>query len=466
MEGALNPPENLHCARRRFKPYPAYKDSGVEWVREIPAHWVSLALSRVSVSRCDGPFGSSLKSEHYSNEGVRVVRLQNIGWAEFSGSDEAYIDDAYAKQLGDHSVVADDLLIAGLGDEGHPVGRACTAPQNIEPAMVKADCFRFRLDQRRLTSQFAAYQLSATASATAGLLSTGSTRSRINLTATAARKITLPPIQEQEIITGFLDRETARIDALVAKKEQLIALLQERRTALITRAITKGLDPNAPMKDSGFDWVGDIPEHWVVRPLKHFLRMPLAYGVLKPDKYDGVDGVRLIRILDVEAGHVREEQLDVISPEQSKEYGRTIVKTGDLVVSVVGTIGRAFIVPPSLAGANLSRALARIQLKPSLEPPFLEYSLASASFLSFVELIPAGTAQKVLNLEELDQYPLAAPLGVRDQQQIVQRLNEETEAISALIRRVRSAIDCLKELRTALISEAVTGKIDVRGEAA
>jgi type I restriction enzyme, S subunit len=149
---------------RRFKPYPGYKDSDVKWLGEIPAHWNSLALSRVTLSRCDGPFGSGLKSEHYSGTGVRVIRLQNIGWAEFLDVDRAYIDEEYARELGDHSVMTNDLLIAGLGDEAHPVGRSCVAPNGIEPAMVKADCFRLRLDRRRAVPRFAAYQLSASAS--------------------------------------------------------------------------------------------------------------------------------------------------------------------------------------------------------------------------------------------------------------------------------------------------------------
>jgi type I restriction enzyme S subunit len=273
---------------KRFKPYPAYEDSGVEWLGEIPAGWGCLALARVTVSRCDGPFGSGLKSEHYSGAGVRVVRLQNIAWAEFSDSDEAYIDEGYAGELGDHSVVAGDLLIAGLGDEGHPVGRACTAPEGIEPAMVKADCFRFRLDRRLLLPGFAAYQLSATASAAAGSLATGATRSRMNLTTTAARKVALPPLEEQRGIAAFLDRETARIDALVAKKERLIELLQEKRTALITQAVTKGLDPNVPMKDSGVEWLGEIPAHWEVWRLKHVSGGLTVGVVVNPSQYVGM----------------------------------------------------------------------------------------------------------------------------------------------------------------------------------
>jgi type I restriction enzyme S subunit len=218
------------------------KDSGIEWLGEIPAHWDCPAIARVTLSRCDGPFGSGLKSEHYSSEGVRVIRLQNIGWAEFSDADEAYVDDAYAKALGDHSVQAEDLLIAGLGDETHPVGRACVAPESIEPAMVKADCFRFRLDRRRLVPQFAAYQLSATSAATAGSLSTGATRSRMNLTSMAARKIALPPFDEQESIVELLDQDGKRCWAILRRIREAIVRVKELRTALISAAVTGKID--------------------------------------------------------------------------------------------------------------------------------------------------------------------------------------------------------------------------------
>jgi type I restriction enzyme S subunit len=157
------------------------KDSGVEWLGKIPAHWECLALSRLSLTRCDGPFGSGLKSEHYSESGVRVVRLQNIGSGEFYDTDKAYISKGYAAKLGDHSVLSGDLLVAGLGDDAHPVGRACVAPEGIMPAMVKADCFRFRLDVRLVLPRFAAYQMSATATASAGAISTGATRSTLGL---------------------------------------------------------------------------------------------------------------------------------------------------------------------------------------------------------------------------------------------------------------------------------------------
>jgi type I restriction enzyme, S subunit len=231
-----------HTVTKGLDPSAPMKDPGIEWLGKIPAHWDCLSLARVTLSRCDGPFGSGLKSEHYTDEGVRVVRLQNIGWAEFSDTDRAYLGEKYASELGDHSVIGDDLLIAGLGDEGHPVGRACIAPEGIEPAMVKADCFRFRLDLRRLLPQFAAYQLSATAAAAAGSMSTGATRSRMNLTVSASRKVAVPPRDEQYAIVKLLDRDGECLRAMVGRIRDAIERLNELRTALISAAVTGKID--------------------------------------------------------------------------------------------------------------------------------------------------------------------------------------------------------------------------------
>lgn len=218
------------------------KPSGLDWLGEIPKHWEVCKLKRVTNSRCDGPFGSGLKSEHYSDEGVRVIRLQNIRFAQFDDRDAAFIDPEYYKELGDHSVLPGDLLVAGLGDENNPVGRACVAPSSIGPAMVKADCFRFRLNPNRASSAYIALQLSTTATALAGALATGTTRGRMNLTATEDREIGLPPVIEQAAITAYLDAETTKLDAMVEKVEEAVERLQEYRTALITAAVTGKID--------------------------------------------------------------------------------------------------------------------------------------------------------------------------------------------------------------------------------
>jgi type I restriction enzyme, S subunit len=230
------------AATRGLDPSVTLKPSGVPWLGDVPQHWEVIALARVCTSRCDGPFGSGLKSAHYTDEGVRVVRLQNIGSGEFRDGDGAFISADHYATLGDHSVVEGDLLVAGLGDEKTPAGRACVAPSRIEPAMVKADCFRFRLHRGRVIAQFLAQQLSATASAATACLSTGATRLRINLSTTASRAVGMPPISEQRQILQSIDEETAPLIATISRLDREIELLREYRTRLVADVVVGRLD--------------------------------------------------------------------------------------------------------------------------------------------------------------------------------------------------------------------------------
>jgi len=232
-----------HAVTKGLNPDAPMKPSCVEWLGDVPEHWRVMALGRVTASRCDGPFGSGLKSEHYTDAGVRVVRLQNIRRDGFNGLDEAFIDaDYFECNLSRHDVVRGDVLIAGLGDDKNTVGRACVAPVGIEPAMVKADCFRFRVDKTQVLPGFIATQLSASSEADAGVMSSGSTRSRIPLSVMATRRLAIPPIEEQIEIADFLDSETARLDTLTTEAQRAIDLLQERRTALISAAVTGSIN--------------------------------------------------------------------------------------------------------------------------------------------------------------------------------------------------------------------------------
>ena len=231
-----------HAVTKGLDPAAPMKDSGLEWVGEVPAHWQVKALKRVTESCCDGPFGSGLKSEHYVDDGVRVVRLQNIKEQGFDPSDAAYIDVNYFETaLFRHNVRQGDVLIAGLGDERNLVGRACVAPAGVEPAMVKADCFRFRLGPEA-NPEFVAFQLNAGAEYASGKMSTGSTRSRIALSSMMERLVVIPPLPEQQEIVRRLDSKVAAATALVKQAEAGIVLLLERRAALIAAAVTGKID--------------------------------------------------------------------------------------------------------------------------------------------------------------------------------------------------------------------------------
>lgn len=218
------------------------KPSGVEWLGDVPEHWKVPQLRRVAFARCDGPFGSGLTSAHYTQHGVRVIRLQNIGAAEFKDEDKAYISPLHYASLGDHSAMKDDLLIAGLGDERNPAGRACVAPAGIEPAMVKADCFRFRLDSSQVDPFFAALQLTATAVVASAILSTGATRQRINLTSAACRAIAFPPLAEQNTVIESICKDTAALTSGIKMLRSEISLIREYRTRLITDVVTGQFD--------------------------------------------------------------------------------------------------------------------------------------------------------------------------------------------------------------------------------
>lgn len=231
-----------HAVTKGLNPDAPMKDSGVEWLGEVPAHWELTPLARISLERCDGPFGSGIKSEHYTDEGALVVRLQNIRAGLFCKGEPVFLDGHYfLEKLRGHEVREGDLLVAGLGDDNNLLGRACVAPV-LGMALVKADCFRFRLDIKRAVPEFVAWQLSAGASYDAGILATGTTRSRIPLSIMSSRKVVLPSVEEQEVIAAFVDRENTKIDSLKVESERAIALLKERRAALISAAVTGQID--------------------------------------------------------------------------------------------------------------------------------------------------------------------------------------------------------------------------------
>ena len=235
-----------------------FASSGVEWLGDVPKHWKVLQLRRVASARCDGPFGSGLTSAHYAEHGIRVIRLQNIGSTEFKAADKAYISPLHYASLGDHSVIRGDLLIAGLGDERNPPGRACVAPDDIEPAMVKADCFRFRLDPRQVDPFFVALQLTATAVVASAILSTGATRQRINLTSAAYRAIAFPSLAEQNAIIEYIRKDTAALTAGIKMLHNEISLMREYRARLISDVVRGQLDvreavSSLPNEDSETD---------------------------------------------------------------------------------------------------------------------------------------------------------------------------------------------------------------------
>jgi len=294
----------------------------------------------------------------------------------------------------------------------------------------------------------------------------------MNLTTTASRKLALPSPDEQRAIAAFLDRETARIDALVTKKEWLIELLQERRTALITRAVTKGLDPNVSMKDSGVEWLGEIPVDWDVKKLKRLALRP-GSGIQM-----GPFGSMLKEVSVSDTGYKLYGQENTISGDFAKgwrwlseeqyhglrEYW---LRAGDIVVTRKGSIGNARMVPREFEPGTIDSDTIRIRVDEGVvHSEFLVLLLHEAWYVNEqIGSFRRGAVLGGLNTATVANLVLAVPPRA-EQRQLLTWIRQHQDRLDGLIERVRDAIARLKELRTALISAAVTGKIDVRKETA
>jgi len=276
----------------------------------------------------------------------------------------------------------------------------------------------------------------------------------------------LPPLDEQRAIAAFLDSETTRVDALIQKKQRQIELLHEKRTALISHAVTKGLDPDVPMKDSGIDWLGEVPTHWHVCPLM-FLTPPfrkIMYGIVLPGPHEE-GGIPIVKAGNVAPGKLQRHLLKCTTPEIEAKYARARLRAGDLVFAIRGSIGAVEMVPDDVAGANITQDVARVAPRAGVDPTWLLYALKAGPVQAQAAARTLGATIRGLNIGDLKRLCLPVPPR-QEQTRIAEHLNVATERIHALTARVQESIERLREYRTALISAAVTGKIDIRREVA
>jgi type I restriction enzyme S subunit len=259
-----------------------------------------------------------------------------------------------------------------------------------------------------------------------------------------------------------LDRETGRIDALIEKKERQIELLQEKRAALISHAVTKGLDPNVEMKDSGIEWLGQIPAHWEVTRIKNIGR--IRYGLGEPPR-ELEEGLMFIRATDIHRGTIRTETILRIDPSDVPWSRDPALSTDDILVVRSGAYtGDSAIVPEALSGAIAGYDMVlRVN---DATPGFVAYALLSEYLLEGqIYLEKTRAAQPHLNAEELGNCIIVLP-PCAEQRETALCLDAATDGIHTLEDRISDSIRILREYRAALISAAVTGKIDVREEAA
>ncbi len=276
-------------------------------------------------------------------------------------------------------------------------------------------------------------------------------------------EIYVPPLPAQRRIADFLDRETERIDALIDKKRRLIDLLEEKRTATITHAVTKGLDPTVPMKDSGIPWIGEIPEHWEVVPIRALASddLPLVDGdwVELPHIQDA--GIRLIQTGNIGVGRYVEQGYRYIGEESFRLLNCTEVRPGDILICrLAEPVGRACVAPN--LGTRMVTSVDVAILRPgrSMHGDYVVYMLSSDRYLSHMDAISRGGTRKRVSRSQLGATRVAVPPAT-EQRVIADRLGEMTDSLSRTVVALESQIDLLAEYREALITAAVTGEIDI-----
>jgi type I restriction enzyme S subunit len=438
-------------ASKPFTPYPKYKDSGVEWLGIVPASWQICATKR----RFDIFLGKMLQPElAFANDlQVPYLKAASVQWESVSLSS---LQTMWASQneIQTGQVAVGDLLVC----EGGEVGRAAILTQAPEePTIIQNALHRVRSHSEIV--KFLMYLLEISASR--GWLEVECNKATIQHFTRdkfGSLGIALPSHEEQLQIVSFLDRETTKIDALIEKKDRLIELLQEKRTALITQAVTKGLDPTVPIKDSGIEWLGKIPAHWDVLRLKYLSSINDEILNEKTDprfelSYVDIGGI------DQYQGIVASEELVF---ESAPSRARRIVRDGDVIISTVRTYLRA-IAPIKHPESNLivSTGFAVIRPSSALESNFAPYALRASHFIESVVANSVGVSYPAIDASKMSCFLIATP-GIEEQQGIAAFLDRETAKIDALVAKIHEAIDRLKEYRTTLISAAVTGKIDVQ----
>lgn len=447
----------------KYKTYAEYKSTNYFQIKALPSSWTLKRLGYLADNKrnsfVDGPFGSDLKSEEYQAQGVPLIQLNNIKIGDHVLQNMKYISNEKRDQLNRHIAVSGDIVIAKMAD---PVARAAIVSSIYHEYVIVADCIKFTVNKRLAEPSFVVYAInSAEINSVAVMFSTGTTRIRINLTELKRLKISYPSIEEQQQIAAFLDKETAKIDKLIEKQQQLIKLLQEKRQAVISHAVTKGLNPAARMKDSGVEWLGEVPAHWDLAKIKWFFQTESG-GTPNTSKYEEYyegGSISWIRTTDLNNGDLYETPVS-ITEKAVVDTVCSILPINSVLVAMyggAGTIGKHSLLKFRSA---INQAVCAILPHPKVEPQYLHLYI---EFYRPYWMVGAEGARKDPNINQDVIRNLVVPYPPQEEQlKIVSKVKSKLSVIDNIINKSRVAIDLLKERRTALISAAVTGKIDVQ----
>ena len=445
-----------------FKQYPSYKKSGVEWLGDVPEHWESNRLKKYLIERNEK--NSPIKTDNLLSvtmyQGViPVSEKQGNGGNKPKENLENY-KISYPNDIVLNSM---NVIVGSVGLNKYtglisPAYYALYNRNKNNNIKFFSYIFHNPFFQKGLFGLGNGIMYKESED---GKLNT--IRLKIPMEKLNQVVLPCPSISEQNQIVAFLDTETARIDNLVAKQEKLIELLEEQRKSIISHAVTKGLNPNAPMKDSGVEWLGEVPEHWMTPSSKHLLEIPITDGPHETPNFVD-DGVPFISAEAISKGKIDfDKKRGYITPELNAIYSKKYSpKIEDIYMVKSGaTTGKVAMVETT-EEFNIWSPLAVFRCnKNKVLPKFLLAVFNSSHFYDALVLNWSYGTQQNIGMGVLSNIEIPCP-PLKEQAEIIQHLDAQNTKFDKLISTQSQLIEKLKEYRSSIISHAVTGKIDVR----
>lgn len=424
-----------------YKQYGDYKESEIHWAMQIPTHWNISKLKRIF--KFEKGKNSNILTEEYvkSNEGPYPVYSGQTKNNGILGSIDSY----------EYDFKNNVILVTTVG------AKAMTTFLIKNKLSLSQNCALIKLKSDDDWSDYYYYLCKILFNYERGLIP-DIMQPSLRIGDLNMYNIIKPPLEEQKQIANYLDKKTAKIDATIAKNEELIQLLEEKRVALINQVVTKGLNLDVPMKDSGVEWIGEIPEHWEIDCLKHNVSlnaMTLTDTTDNNYEFDYVD----IGSVSLENGIEKYEHMHF---EDAPSRARRIVKKDDVIISTVRTYLKAIAIIPDKKNIIVSTGFA-VLTPTKINSRYLGYMVKSEYFTNLVSAYSVGVSYPAINSTDLINLDILIPSD-EEQKQIADYLDAEISDINTIINKVSDNIRLLEEYKTSLIHHVVTGKIDVRGE--
>ncbi len=439
-----------------FSSYGAYKETNVAELGEVPAHWNVVPLKHVvETPITDGPH----ETPEFIDDGIPFVSAEAVSSGEINFSKSRFISHAdHHKYSKKYKPRRNDIFMVKSGATTGVVALVSTDRDfNIWSPLAVVRCSRLAFPRYVLQAMRSRnFQESVILNWSFG------TQQNIGMSVIENLRIPLPPIPEQTQIAHFLDHETARIDALIEEQQRLIELLKEKRQAVISHAVTKGLDPTVPMKDSDVEWLGEVPAHWSVVPFGLAFGYQEGPGIMAVDFRD--EGVPLVRISGVQGRWVTLQGCNYLDPAKaSGKWGHFRLEHGDLIISGSASMGLVSEVGEEAVGAVAYTGLIRLTPKTGIsDRDFIRSVVGSYQFFVQIDLLKAGSTIQHFGPTHLSQMKVVLP-PLDEQIKLASYVDKVSVQFDQLLGEAEKTNELLQERRAALISAAVTGKIDVRG---